>query len=103
MTPEISLHGFERGKERLSLTKRAVKRLAQRALDLGISHREATGPLKRYLDGLFLAHMKGNNIRIYAETVFIFECNFLITVYQLPNEYKKLARKLNERRTPLDH
>lgn len=89
----LTRHGYQRSKERFGLRRESAEKHAQRALELGISHKEATGRLKRYLDGLFLKHMKGNNIRIFAEKVFIFDEDELITVFHLPRELKALAER----------
>lgn len=95
---EISKHGYERSRERFKLTKNATDKLASKALMHGIDHREATGALRTYFDSLFMTHGKGNNNRIYAEKVFIFDDEFLITIFHLPNEFKRLVRKTMHKR-----
>lgn len=96
---KVSRHGYLRSKERIGLNKRATDKIVLKALEYGISHKEVGGTLSRYFDFLYLSHGKGNNIRIYAERVFIFDDEFLITVFNLPNEFKKLVKKaLSKRR-----
>lgn len=85
----ITLHGFDMGKERLSLSKEPFRKLVVKAFNEGIRHADTKGRLKKYIDCLYLKHEKGNNIRIYGENVFIFHNRNLITVWQIPNEFKK--------------
>jgi hypothetical protein len=82
----------------MGLSLPAVERMADIALVSGIRHSETTGPLRKYLDRLYLEHGNGNNSRIYAETVFIFNKETLITVLKLPNEFKRAVLKIKVRK-----
>lgn len=88
----VTEHSIQRAKERLGWTPSATLRMAQKALDSGVRHADTAGRLKRYIDGLYLLHGKGNNTRIYGEHVFIFEGATLITILYLPNDLRRAAR-----------
>ena len=85
----VTNHAKRRLKERLGTSKNSATKIAQRALKLGLHHKDAVGELKEYLSKLFLSHRNANNMRIYAEKVFLFCKNVLITIIELPNEFKK--------------
>lgn len=89
----ITDHAFERGKERLGLSRRAFERISLRAFVSGKKHAECKGHLKKYIDSVYFEYKTGNNIRIYGENIFIFSSNNLVTVYQLPNYLKYYAKK----------
>lgn len=99
----LTKHAKHRSKERMGLNKEASDKAAQKALEVGIRHSETAGSLHRYLSRLFLTKKTANNIRIYAEKVFIFSGNVLITVLQLPNEYKKVVNKINKQQKRIEH
>lgn len=94
---KITKHAYDRINERLGLNDGAAKNLSQNALEFGLRHNELTGPLRRFVDDCFLRYQTGNNIRIYAEKVFIFNNETLITVFALDNHLKKIANKLLKR------
>lgn len=90
----ITNHGRERTKERLGISKKAAERNAQKALDKGVTHSQAKGSLKRYIDALYLSYKVANNIRIYNRYTYLFKGTTLITVIELPKKYHALADKL---------
>jgi hypothetical protein len=95
----ITDHAENRIRQRCGLPRRAVNKKAEVALRDGLSHKECTGRLKKYFDYLFLSHGGvGANIRIYGDNVYIFTRDKLITVLPLPNEHRKSARKILDRR-----
>lgn len=96
MDVEVTEHAKKRIKERMGLSKDSTYKIAQKALQKGITHIETKGSLHRYLDMLFLQYRNANNLRIYAEKVFIFNNDRLITVFDLPNHYKKYANELKK-------
>ena len=91
----ISDHAKDRLKERCGLPKKAIERNVKTAFEQGIKHSECTGRLRKYLDYLFLSHKLATNIRLYGDTVYIFQDENLITVFQLPKIYKKAVNKLS--------
>lgn len=91
MGVEITHHAFLRGKERLNLNNRAVERLAGRAYEQGLCHKDLRGNLKKYIDGIYLSKRNANNIRIYGDGIYLFSNNILITIMKMPHNLKKLA------------
>lgn len=90
---EISQHAYERAKERLGFTREALERHAARAFSAGVQHDETRGRLKRFVDALYLKERSANQTRIFAEHVFLFCNNKLITVFELPHEFRRAAAK----------
>jgi hypothetical protein len=97
MTPRLTVHAHDRGRERLGLSRGALERTAAIALRDGITRRETSGSLRRYLDAIVIEHGKGNNLRLYGHQIYIFEGEVLITILQLQARWHgtidKLARK----------
>jgi len=89
----ITEHANQRIKERVGLNKKARTRHTKLALKRGMKHIEAPAPLKKYLNTLFLRYNSGNNMRVYNHKVFIFQGETLITVLNLPNEFKKYVMR----------
>lgn len=98
MSARTTRHATKRTRERLGLQKKSVERNTEKALEFGISHKEATGNLRKYMDGLYLSNKKATNMRIYHEHTYIFCGQTLITVLPLPNSLKALAHKLEEQK-----
>jgi hypothetical protein len=84
----IKEHADQRLKERLGLPKSARQSAAQRAFDKGRHHKDATGRLKRYLDGCWLKHRNANNVRLHAEHIWFFAGHNLITIYEIPKKLR---------------
>ena len=94
----VTNHASKRIKERCGLPKKAVDRNAMIALEKGLTHKDCTGSLKKYVDYLILSHKKGANIHLYGNHVYIFKSDILITVLQLPNSHKKTLKKVMDKR-----
>lgn len=88
----ITDHAYQRAKERLSISKKSVDRLADSAFENGIRHSDIKGQFKRYIDKLYFQYKTANNIRIYGEIIFLFANNTLITLYQVPQEFRKTLK-----------
>lgn len=84
-------HSIQRTKERLGLSKKIADKNAEKALELGVTHAEARGNLKKFMDKLYLSCGKANNMRVYHHHVYCFQGQTLITVINLPNSLCKLA------------
>lgn len=95
---DVTYHAFDRIKERVGLSKQAAIRLANKAFCNGITHKELTGGVLKFADHMYLSHKKANNIRIYGEFMWLFHDNVLITVVDLPNEYKKSVKQIYKKR-----
>ena len=79
-------------RERVGVPRRAVEKLARKALTDGLTRHDFHGPLRRYLDALYHYNRSAVNIRVWSEKVYIFsDRNVLITVLDLPNKYKSRA------------
>jgi hypothetical protein len=83
-------HAIERGRERLGLGKGSLIKMADKALETGIKHAETNGRLKRYISSLWQKEEVINNARILGEVIYLFRDQVLITVYQLPLEYRRV-------------
>lgn len=95
----LTNHGSERLCKRGGLKKKSLERVANKALEKGIRHSEATGSLKKYLDKLYLTHRVANNMRVYAGKVYLFKENVLVTVLDLPSKYSKTVESVKKKRT----
>lgn len=94
MGVSISQHAFRRAKERFSLNEKSLQRISERAFTKGVKRKDVKfGKFGRFLDHLFLSRFTANNIRVYGEIIFFFRDSHLMTLYQLPNEYKKSVVK----------
>ena len=94
----MSNHATDRMNERCGLNKKSAERLARLALENGISHKDTSGNLNKYLTKLFFYNKTANNIKIYGEYVYIFCDDILITVMPLDNKYKKVVRNINTKK-----
>ena len=65
-------HARDRIQERCGINKASCDRIAKIAFDNGLTHAEATGQLKAYITKIFNRNESANNIRIYAEKIWIF-------------------------------
>lgn len=90
----ITEHAYYRARERLSLKKESLDRLAKCAYFDGIKHSDTTGSLNRYITKQYMKRRKANNVRIHGEVVFLFDNNKLITLYQLPLKLRKIANNI---------
>ena len=88
---ELTQHSKERIKERVGVGKseKKIERAAAIALERGIKHSETKGALRRYLDGQFLEYNNGNNMRIHASQIWIFNGDRLITVKPVPARFQR--------------
>lgn len=84
----MTKHAIERGKERMGLNRKALKRMAKKALVEGKPHSSTRGRLRKYITKLFFQEGKANNTKIYGEFIYLFHNDLLITVYNLPNNFK---------------
>ena len=89
--PRLTKHGKQRIKERVGIGKsdKKVQRAAQLALERGTKASEVKGTLGRYLERQQEKYHCGNNIRIYASQIWIFQNSTLITVKPVPPRYQR--------------
>lgn len=88
----ITDHAYLRAKERLSFSPSTLDRLAPKAFSGGITHKDTKGKVNRYITKLWNYNKSINNIRVYGEVVFLFSDNILVTLYQIPNEFKRMIK-----------
>lgn len=85
----ITDHAYDRAKERFSLSAKSLDRMAPKALRQGIGISDCKGELKKYIGSL---QKEAAQVRIYGEVIYLFYDNKLITVYKVPNEFKRHVR-----------
>jgi len=98
----VTQHAGKRIRERVGVNKKSIQTVADRALTRGLDHNELTGKLKRYIDKLWFRSKTANNMKVYAEKVYIFRDTTLITVVPLPTGLKKIANKLYKIKQEVD-
>ena len=91
MSAKVTRHADKRMRKRVGVNRSAVEKIARRALADGYTRHDFQGSIRRYLDYLYHYNEEANNIRVYAEKVWIFSDNILITVLDLPQRYKNRA------------
>ena len=93
--PIVTHHARQRMRERRG-TKGDADRVTERALTDGISYKDVSGRLHRYLTAL---HMQaGHEIRIYGNQVYVFNGAVLVTVLPLPSRYEEQVAKIRRRK-----
>lgn len=93
---KVTKHAKQRMKERCGLNKKLTDRMAEIAYTNGLQHKELSGNLKKWVDGLYLYKQTANQIRLYGDKAYIFHNTELITVIQIPPNLKKEADKLRK-------
>lgn len=91
----LTHHGRKRVRERIGVGKseKKIERAAQIAYSKGLKHKDFKGAFKKYLDAMYLEYKCGNNMRIHAGQIWIFQDNLLVTVKPIPSRY---ARKFQD-------
>lgn len=85
----ITDHAYERAKERLGWKREVMDKMASKALNLGIKHKDTKGSLNKYITKLWFEYKSCNNVRIYGENIYFFSGNTLITLYRLDHKLIK--------------
>lgn len=99
---KVTRHAEKRIRQRLGVNKKSTERTAEKALQQGITHKEATGKLSKYMDGIFLANRTLNNMRVYNHSIYLFHGKTLITVLPLPKKYWNCADKIKRKKSILE-
>lgn len=94
----ISNHARRRMKERCGFNKKAQSRMAEKAFNDGITHKQTKGRLHKWVTSLFFKNCNANNIRLYGDNAYIFCGETLVTVISIPNDLKKDFDKMTERK-----
>lgn len=96
----VTTHAKRRLKERCGINKSSALKMAERAYAKGISFENAGESLQRYISSIYLKHDKMcNNIRIYGNTVYVFDNQTLITVYSIP---QKILQEMDSMAAAID-
>ena len=90
----LTHHGRQRIRERVGVGKsdRKVERAAQIAWERGLHHSDFKGGFKKYLSEMYLEYQCGNNMRIHAGQIWIFQDSKLVTVKPIPPKYARKYR-----------
>lgn len=94
----ISNHARHRMKERCGFNRKAQDRMAQKAFNEGITHKQTKGRLHKWVTSLFFKNCNANNIRLYGGFAFVFAVETLVTVIPIPSNLKKDFEKMVERK-----
>jgi hypothetical protein len=94
----VTNHAAERMGERMGLNKEAAARMAKIAWEKGLCHTDASGKLLVLFDQIYMKYETANNIRVYAQKVFVFSGETLVTVLPLHLKFRKMAEKLLRRK-----
>lgn len=62
-----------------------------------MERRDTSGSLRRYLDALYHYNDNTNLVYVWAEKVYIFADDALITVLNLPTRYRNVANALGRK------
>lgn len=93
---QITKHAKDRMKQRCGFNKKAVNRMAEKALTDGIPHKKTKGQLNKWITSLYFYSERANNIRIYGDKAYIFRDDRLITVIQVPPSLRKNIKSMVE-------
>ena len=82
--PVLTNHCKRRAKQRAGVTKNTLTTIASRAFQEGIRHSEAIGSLRNWMNSEYLKYKSANNCRLYANKLYIFHNDILITIINAP-------------------
>lgn len=89
---KVTKHAARRGKQRLGIPRKALRRMADRAWASGLRRWEVGGALGRYLDGTWQRSPSATDIAIYGGYIYVFgDARALITVFRLPTSMARMA------------
>ena len=94
----ITKHAYKKAKQVFGLNKSGIENLFRKALSSGLMHGDTKGHLQKWINSRYFVNETANNMRVYGEYLFIVNDKTVITLYILPNNLKKLAKKLIEQR-----
>lgn len=86
---EVSKHACKKAKERMGWKKSTICRMAEKAFQEGVSHKDTKGTVNRYITKIWNNNMNANNIKVYGENLYIFAGETLLTLYKLPKNISK--------------
>lgn len=96
---KITRHGRKRAKERAGIGKGNLQKMASKILREGVTHKECSGDLKRWVTSKYFRNKQANNIRLYGNQCYIFKNETLITVLPIPENLVSEVAKIRRERT----
>lgn len=85
---KVTRHADKRMRKRVGVNRSAVERMARKAMTVGATREDFSGPFRRYLDGMYYAYDgEADNIRVYGGRIWIFAQSTLITVMNVPKKF----------------
>ncbi len=99
MKVNISNHAYDRGKERLGLSKKSIDRMAEKVLEKGIHGTDLKGSIYSWIQNKLDNHERTGDIYVYGDKAWVYSrkpnCILLITVLNIPaNMQKKIAAQI---------
>ncbi len=94
----ISNHARQRMKERCGFNRKTQDRMARKAFDEGVTHKQTKGRLNKWVTSLFFKNYNANNIRLFGDYAYIFAGETLVTVIPVPANLKKDFENMTERK-----
>ncbi|RKI37035.1 hypothetical protein D7V86_23965 [bacterium D16-51] len=92
----VTKHAVKRLKQRCGVGKNSVGRVVKKVYELGMTHSETTGNLKKWVDSLYFYNETANQVRLYGDKAYIFHNQKLITVIQIPQNLVKFVKRKDE-------
>lgn len=84
--PHVTKHGYDRARQRIGVPKRAVERLAGKAMEEGLGIEDFTGAARGYLISQQRQSGINSEVKVYHGFVFMFCSRGLITTWPMPKE-----------------
>lgn len=94
MSVIVSRHAEMRLKERTGINRSAMQRIADKAFDVGFTHAQTKGNLRKWVTSLYFRNQQANNIRLYGDKAYIFCDQTLVTVLQIPSNLRNDMRAM---------
>ena len=91
--PVLTNKNKKRARQRAGITKNNLDTIASRAFREGIKHSEAIGLLRAWMNSEYLKYKSANNCRLYANKLYIFHNDILITIVNAPVFYEQSLYK----------
>jgi hypothetical protein len=99
----VTRHAEKRLRQRVGISKKAVRRAAAKCMTEGIKRTEVDGPLRKYLDSLYWrGDGAANNIMVYGDIVYLFNEDTLITTLIVPAKHRKQIARIMKKRKRTD-
>lgn len=85
-------------KERCGFNRKAQERMAEKAFNEGITHKQTKGRLHKWVTSLFFKNTNANNIILFGDNAFIFCGETLVMVIPIPVNLRKDFEKMIKRK-----